>query len=445
MDFVRLGERYTHSYIPDTLVEGYNSLIWTERYDEWGEFELKSFDVEGMTDLLPEDTLVSHLETREVMMVETQSIEMVGEGEDAVPEITIKGRSAGLILEHRWVESSYQKKRRMRKKYSATSAMCVLLWQAVDNNTGNDVTRGDATPDEDHTLADGDFSWNTLDDIPNVQVTEKVAVEGEARWWQLEEGALWPQFQKIMKAQDLGFRLLRPVSPNPGKVITIKSNLADRGDVVRTDTADISGLRFEIYAGIDRTSGANAVQLSQLQGHIDKPTYLVSKQNYESVVETIADVAVSDVYRAGTAGDTGWERRTVGQNGGSAEIPDAPDKPADLKSNATDAAKKQYKKDMDKWIDQMARWRNKKANILADFREEQEKMANRVLKQHRRVNMFAGDVSDVAPYKYKQHYDLGDTIMMYGDYGKSAKMVVQEYVRTENADGDRGFPGLVEP
>ncbi len=62
MDLVRLGAAYTTAYIPDLLVEGYNSLIWTERFDAFSEFELKSFDVAGMLSQLPEDTLVSHLE-----------------------------------------------------------------------------------------------------------------------------------------------------------------------------------------------------------------------------------------------------------------------------------------------------------------------------------------------------------------------------------------------
>lgn len=443
MDFVRLGARYSTNYIPDKLIEGYNSLIWTERYDTFGEFELKSFDVDGLSKLLPEDTLVSHLETREVMQVETQSIEMVGEGEDAVPEITIRGRSASIILDHRWVESAYQKKRKMRKKYSATTALCVLLWQAVDNNSGKDVTRGDATPDEDHTMADGDFDWTVKDDIPNVQVTEHVSAEGETRWWNLEQGMLWPQFQKILVDADLGIRTLRPISPNPGKVITVKTNLADRGDIVRTDTADIPGFRFEVYDGIDRSA---SVQLSQLQGHIDKPTYLTSYASYKTEVEIMSgEIEVSDVYRTGEGGLTGWQRKTIGLDAGTPDIPPEPAKPDPLGKNPTKAQKDAYADDIDKWKAKEGRWKNKRANIVADFREEQIKVANRLLKQNRKINMFAGDVSDVAPYKYKVHYDLGDTIMLFGDYGKSSKMVVSEYVRSENADGDRGFPGLVAP
>lgn len=443
MDFVRLGERYTTSYIPDRLIEGYNSLIWTERFLDFGEFELRSFDVDGLSQLLPEDTLVSHLETREVMTVETQEINMVGEGADAKPEITIRGRSASSILESRWVESSYQKKRRMRKKYSATSAAGVLLVNAVDNASGKDLTRGDSDAD---TPERNDYSWNTLDVIPNIAITETVASEGTTRWWALEQGILWPQLRKILFDADLGLRLIRPVSPSPATVITVKSALAERGTVVRTSNPDVKQLQFNVYAGIDRSSGSNAVQFSQLQGHLDEPKYLTSGLPYRTVLEIMSGEAeLKDIYRAGTSGFTGWQRKTMGFDAGSPEIPPEPEKPEELKSNATKAEKEARAKAMDQWIDDRAKWKNKKAAIVADWKEEQIPLANRELKRARRVNMFSGDVSALAPYVYKKHYDLGDTVMLFGDYGRSAKMIVSEFVRTEDVNGDRGFPGLVEP
>lgn len=438
MDFVRLNAT---TYIPDLLVENYTSLIWTERFQEPGEFELKSYDIEGMQALLPEYTLVSHLETKEVMQVETHAIELEGEGADAVPQITVKGRSVVSILEHRWVESKYQKKRRMRKKYSATSALCVLLWHAVDNNSGADVTRGDDDPDTEGVV--NDYSWTTKDDIPNVGVSESVPVEGETRWWSLAEGVLLPQFQKIMVDADLGIRAIRPVSPNPGTVITIVTTLATRGNVTRTPTADITTMRFEVYEGVDKS---DVVQFSQLQGHLDKPVYLESIYGFKTVVEIMSgDVTVSDVYRDDDNTVQGWARRTIEFDAGTAEIPDQPEKPNDLGRNPTAAQRNAYYDAMDAWNVKMGKWRNKRDAIVADFREEAIKQAKRVLKQTRRIDMFQGDVSTLSPYQYKVHYDLGDQVMLHGDYGSSTKMLVIEYVRTQDANGDRGIPGLVLP
>lgn len=442
MDFVRLGPAYSTNYVADMLVEGYNSLIWTERFFGPGEFELKSFDVDGLLAALPEDTLVSHLETREVMRVETIEINDVGEGADAQPEITIKGRSASAIFEDRWVESNYQKKRRMRKKYSATSAAGVLLWQAVDNGSGKDVTRGDTDPDTE--AMQNDYPWTTLDRIPNVVITESVAAEGEVRWWQLEEGMLLPQLLKILDNQDLALRTLRPISGlNPGTVITVKTALSERGTIVRTYNSDIKGLRFDIYQGQDKT---NTVQFSQLQGHLDKPHYLTSTRDSKSVVEMMSgEISIGDVYRTGEEGLTGWRRRTMGFDAGTPEIPDKPERPEDPRSNATRQEKEDWRKEIDTWRTRMGKWRNKRAAIIADFKEEQIKAARKELRNARRTNMFAGDISTLSPYQYKVHYDLGDKVKLVGDYGKTANMIVSEYVRTEDVNGDRGFPGLVEP
>lgn len=443
MDFVRLGERYSTDYLPTDLIEGYNSLIWTERFQAPGEFELKSFNVDGLSKLLPEDTLVSHLETREVMQVETHEINMVGEGADARPEIAIRGRSAISILDHRWIEAPYQKKRRMRKKYTASGALSVLLYNAVDNGSGKDVTRGDDDPE---ISGKNDYSWPEHERITAIAVTETVSARGENRWWQLEQGILWEQFQQIMIDADLGLRMIRPVDKlTPGTVITVKTALDERGTIVRTDNPDIRALQFNVYQGVDRTSGEGSVKFSLLQGHLDKPTYLTSKALYKTFVEVMSgEINVKDVTREGEGELAGWKRRVMGFDAGSPELPDEPKEPKKPKSNATKAEKTAYDKAYDKWVDDHAHWANKRDTIVDDFREEATKLAGRELKKARRVNMFSGDVSSLSPYIYKTHYDLGDTVLLVGDYDKTAEMVVAEYVRTEDANGDRGFPGLVE-
>ena len=332
----------------------------------------------------------------------------------------------------------------MRQKYSATTALCVLLWQAVDNNSGVDVTRGYLDPDwEAGDPETNNFAWTTLDDIPNVCVTEAVPSEGSTRWWLLEQGPLLDQFQKILVDADLGIRTIRPVPPNSGVVINVGTTLASRGNVVRTVDPNISALRFEVYAGTDRS---NTVKFSQLQGHIDKPQYLESTTGYKTVAEVMSGVVeVVDVYRQGESGVVGWQRRIVSFDAGTPDIPAAPEKPERLGKDPTKAQRTTYYNKMDKYKIRLGRWRNKRNAIIADFREEADKAGQRLLKEHRKLNMFSGDVSDVSPYIYNKDYFLGDTVLLVGDYNKTAKMVVQEYIRTEDVNGDRGIPGLVEP
>lgn len=444
MDLVKLGGPYTTQYLPTDIIEGYNSLIWTERFQAAGEFELRTFDVDNMKAKLPEGTFVSHLETQETMQVETHEINLVGEGEDAEPELIIRGRSASVILEHRWVESKYQKKRRMRKKYSATAAAAVLIVNAVDNASGADITRGDDDPDTEGVV--NHYEWNTKDVIPNVAVTEVVAAEGETRWWQLEQGMLYPQLMNILVDQDLGLRCLRPILPNSITVFDVKKNLADRGTVTRILTSNVAQLRFEIYQGIDRSTGNNAVQFSQLQGHILSPQYLESNQQHKTATEVMSGaIELKDVYRPGDGALSGWNRKVMGYDAGTPELPPEPEKPREPGDNATAAQRKEYRQAIDAWKIKWGKWDTKRDRINADFREEHQKKALRELKKARRVDMFSGDISNLSPYQYKLHYDLGDTVMLFGDYGKSTKMIVHEYVRSEDINGDRGIPGLVAP
>lgn len=434
MDFVRLGARYTSTYIPDMLIEGYNSLIWTERFQAPGEFEIKSFDVDGLRALLPEDTLVSHLETREVMQVETHSVEMVGEGADARPEVTITGHSATSILSHRWVKGPYQKQRIMKFAASATSTLGLLLVNAIDNATGYDLTR-----------AEGNFGWTTLDVIPNIAITESVSAEGATRNWWLEMGILWPRFEQIMIEGDLGLRTIRPVSAlTPATVITAYSDLARRGQVVRTFNPDVRELQFNVYSGTDRSE---TVAISQLQGHLDKPMVLTSNVEYQSGIAVASDIVdISDLYRSpADAALSGWRRRMTSYDAGSPDLEEAPEKPKELKKNATKAQKEARADAMDQWIDDYDAWKAKRTATLNSFRTSQTSAALAELKKANRLNMFSGEMSASAPYKYKTHYDLGDVVSLVGVNRETAKMRVAEYVRTEDANGDRGIPGLVEP
>jgi hypothetical protein len=315
------------------------------------------------------------------------------------------------------------------------------MWNAVVNTSGKDVTRGDTDPDTE--AMKNDYDWTTLDAIPNVVITESVSAEGETRWFQLEEGMLDPQLLTILEHQELSVRCIRPVTPNPATVMTVQTSLWTRGDITRTYTPNVTGLRFDIYQGIDKS---NTVKFSQLQGHLESPNYLTSTKDLKTVIEVMSDkVTIGDVYRPGEASLSGWRRKTLGFDAGTPEGPVAPERPEEPGENASREERLQYRKDLDKWKTRMSKWKNKNNGIAADFREEALKAARKELRAARRVNMVSGDISTESPYQYKVHYDLGDTVTLVGDYGITSKMLVAEYVRTEDSEGDRGFPGLVEP
>lgn len=423
MDLIRLGPPGSTNYKQDRLIEGYDSLIWTERFQSPGNFELKTPLVEETLDILPEMTFVSILQSREVMMVENRLIEEDDEGRRM---LTVSGRSLVAFLEHRHVEGGYNKKRKMAKKYSPTGAMAVLMWNVIDNFANKDVTR------------DGDFNWTDKDKIPNVSISESVPVTGELKNWWMTQGSLYPQLEKIMIKGDLGLRIIRPHS-GPMTRISVETSLANRGDIIRTTVEDVTSLRFDIYNGLDRshTQSTNPrVGFNYIQGHIENDKYLFSNQDLKTACEVMTGVGGSDVYRDGDASLTGWDRRVMSFDGGEPEY--KKDKPTYPGKNASDAEQTKYENDL-------AEWEADKADTDAEFLSDVADDALRALKQHRRVKLFSGDISPLAPYIYNTHYKLGDIVTLYGDYNQTEKMIVSEYVRTEDAEGDRGYPGLISP
>jgi len=94
MELVTLDSNYQ----PASLVERYNSLVWTERYFSSGDFQLVSNDVERMIKLLPLESMVSLRESTVPMKVEIHAIE---KSINNPPVLTVTGRSFDSVLERR--------------------------------------------------------------------------------------------------------------------------------------------------------------------------------------------------------------------------------------------------------------------------------------------------------------------------------------------------------
>lgn len=83
---------------PAKLVEQYDSLIWTERFNTVGDFQIQTGDIDRFMNLLPEGTYVTLRESNVPMIVETHNI--VRKRNEAT-KLIIKGRSFESILDRR--------------------------------------------------------------------------------------------------------------------------------------------------------------------------------------------------------------------------------------------------------------------------------------------------------------------------------------------------------
>lgn len=94
MDLITLNENNQQQ----KLIENYDSLIWTERYNTLGDFQLLTGNIDEFMGLLPEGTVVSLRETSVPMIVETHEIQRP---KNKPTQLKITGRDYCSILDRR--------------------------------------------------------------------------------------------------------------------------------------------------------------------------------------------------------------------------------------------------------------------------------------------------------------------------------------------------------
>lgn len=100
MDVIKLDSNFD----PDGLIEGYETMIWTERYGKLGEFEMHTSLVEATRLLLPLKSYISLRDTGIVMIVEDHLIE---EDLKGIPRLKVSGRTMESALDRRFVVTGF--------------------------------------------------------------------------------------------------------------------------------------------------------------------------------------------------------------------------------------------------------------------------------------------------------------------------------------------------
>jgi hypothetical protein len=392
MDVLRLDPV---TYLPNSLVEGYNSMIWTERYLDNGEFEMKTPNVASTMILIPEGTPISLRDSKEVMFVETHSI---GVDSDGGRELTVAGRTFETFLENRaQIATVYNTSWLATKQYKTSEMVSLLAWTHLVNTNGQDVTRP------------GTVS-STLSAVPGVVITDSSTLVDVAKDWWLETGQIYPTFRDFLGLGGLGVRNIRP-SGVTGNVMTFDTTVAPaRGTVLKVSTPNIQLLSVDIYNGVDRRRTQAIVEpviFHYDSGHIDSPKYVFSSKDLKTMATITSSVGNQDVW-LGTGitppaiNPGGLGRRVLYIDGGS-------------------AGGQTYSVFLSSLV------QNAQIELMKNIRQV----------------LFDGAISPISPYKYGTHYSLGDKVTLLAEYGIEQQMLVSEYVRTEDQAGDRGYPTLV--
>jgi hypothetical protein len=255
------------------MIEQYTSMIWTERYNTYGDFQLDIDPLLADPVLKTQGTYLACNYSDRVMYVDSTEDKMQ---DDGTRILTIKGKSLEALLENR------------PNDYTAISSGGAVAQIVLGPNTPAELMRN---------LFDVCCRNNTLmpsDNLPYIQTgtyspAETIPESTDPVTVQSELGSLYATLANLAEIYRLGFRLIRP--------------------------ADDSKLYFEVYTGYDRTTGqiVNApIVFSPELDNLTNTNELVSSANQKNVAYVFAPKGSRVVYAPDTDSSvTGFQKKVL--------------------------------------------------------------------------------------------------------------------------------------
>lgn len=252
--------------VRDEIIDDYESLIWTERFSEWGDFELVVYASSRSRGFIHEGIMLEIEESRRIMIVETTETTF---NDDGKLIYTVKGRSLESLLLKR-------------------PALDPILSKWEWTNTPTAIVEGMFNS----ICRDGDI--DTKDIIPFLAVGNPFPVDTinapvDPITVSIEPTNLYDPINEISKAYNLGFRL-------------VKSQTAQE-------------LYFNVYTGCDRTSTQGvfeAVVFSSELDNLQNTTSFSSTMDQKNVAIVVSPVGREIVYSPGVDPNAaGFERKVL--------------------------------------------------------------------------------------------------------------------------------------
>jgi hypothetical protein len=345
------------------VINNYTSVMWIERYRDPGEFQIVAPLYSDLKRFLPAGTLISHVDTLEVMIVENHEINQT---QDENPTITISGRSFESYLENRAIGINQARNSNNYQEYELAAG---YTWtQAV-------------TLINQHISSTVDLN----DSLSNVVAQEIVSGTGVSTERIIERGNVHQRLMELLDVDELGIK------------------------TVRRNTFGVSGspsvTYFTIHKGVDRR---NSIIFSWEGGDLESVNYLFSDKKLKNaalVQSKWLNVIVDNA-------STKYNRRFM--------IVDATD--MDEKFDVAPTGD-----DLLRIVDRMTT------------------RGTQALRRQRYVTISSADVSNVTQYRYRRDYNVGDLVMLDGNFDQSAVMRVTEYAEIEDENGESGSPTLSSP
>ena len=244
-------------------IQGYDSVTWTERFQEPGDFKIEAKLSSGLGDLLVSGDIISHTDTLEIMIVESQEIQEDEDTEE--PIITITGRSFETFLENRQVGVN-------RARQNTTIADYVIpantIWQQCVFLINDHITG----------------PYDSDDSLIDVTAVTSVPGTGTSVARTIDRGSVHERLLELLKAAGIGVRTLR------------RNDFGGLGSSTLT--------YISIYKGADLTS---SVIFSWKARDLDSMRYLFSQKK----LKNSALVVGRYVFTVVDTGGTNYDRRIM--------------------------------------------------------------------------------------------------------------------------------------
>ena len=380
MDLYTLSDQF----LAKDPVDEFVSAIWTERYSEAGDVQLVVPATADMLEKLAPGTFLALRGTKEIMLLETQSIE------DRL--MTVVGTSLVGFLDQR------------------------LCWfQNPEYETSENPKVADYT---DKTKKPGEF----ISDVVNKMVIAPVPFTGTT-YGPVNLDWAFDDIDKLelgpIDTSGTVKRLTVPIGP----LYTGIANLAKQEGVgisLYLDSATIDFgyvLKFSTYQGKDHTTGG-AFPLVRLVPDLDTLSELKevrSVAEYKNVCYVHYQGSITTHYAEPTLPKPeGFERRVM--------VRDAEGEPVGHMVYSF------------QWTHYVITEAEKAAFLEQNARD--------ALANHNYIRAIDGQTSPNAEYKYGVDYGLGDIIELQGITGIISKARVTEYIRSQDKSGEKEYPTI---
>jgi hypothetical protein len=271
------------------LVENYDSLIWTERFNTVGDFQIQTGDIDRFMTILPEGTYLSLRESNVPMIVETHNI------------VRKKGKPTNLIIKGRAFESVLD-----RRIAIAAVQAGINDWNVVAK-IPSDVAYYIITKIcVDGILSANDIFPSTLVQFPTP--ADYLTSTGPNRSFSVAKGNLLARVLEFLQTEAKADATTTPATPA----------VVQHGIRAVRPNASGTAVAIQIYTGTDRYQN---VYFDGTRDLLDDGSYLFSKVGSATTAVGLG-ASTAFTMEAGATVPSGMDRRVILVDGTTAGVSD---------------------------------------------------------------------------------------------------------------------------